>query len=222
MDAKSPRRAEAPGPFRAAEAKSTFVGQVETAVGEPVFPAVAEREVSARSLDLPSHTPSPSGSGVEAPGGPLGLEARGSPETVANLAAQILKKLNGKTTRFDIELTPHGLGQVNVRVEISAHGQISAALTFDNPQAAQDLRARAADLQRTLEQAGFDLSGGLAFDVADGREQQQRNRQDHAEPNYAGRGKAFQAAVDTVEAADPGARRLSLRRGVRDGVDVRV
>src|SRR6185312_4951227 len=90
----------------------------------------------------------------------------GSPETVANLAAQIVKKLGARTTQFDLQLDPAGLGRVNVRVEINADGRISAAMSFDNPQAASELRSRSNELQRALAQSGFDVSGGMSFDVA--------------------------------------------------------
>jgi len=151
---------------------------------------------------------------------------RGSPETVANLAAQIVKKLEGKSTRFDVELDPHGLGKVDVRVEIAANGRVTAAMTFDNPQAAADVKARAAELQRQLEQAGFELSGGLSFDVAGDRGQQQQNQawQDQGETGRAFQGRAFRAALETADdaadAANQGA--LRLRRGVNAGLDVRI
>ncbi|MCW5760441.1 MAG: flagellar hook-length control protein FliK, partial [Phenylobacterium sp.] len=149
---------------------------------------------------------------------------RGAPETVANLAAQIIRKLDARTTRFDLELDPQGLGRVDVRVEIGAHGKMTASMVFENPQAAHELKARAAELQRTLEQAGFDLSGGLSFDVADQGRQQGQAWQDQAEGGRAFRGQAFRAALETagdaVETANLGA--LRLRRGVNAGVDVRI
>lgn len=155
-----------------------------------------------------------------------GQAVRGSPETVANLAAQIIKKLEGQSTRFDLELNPGGLGKVDVRVDIGAQGQITAAMTFENPQAAADLRARAAELHRLLEQAGFDLSGGLSFDVAGDRGQQQRQAwQEQTDDNSGGfRGQAFRAALDNAgEAADAAVQgALRLRRGVSAGLDLRI
>ena len=149
---------------------------------------------------------------------------RGSPETVANLAAQILKKLDGRSTRFNVELTPAGLGRVDVSVEINAHGRISTSMAFDNPQAAADVKARSADLQQALEQAGFDMSGGMNFDVAG-----QQNRQgqgfagsDGGQGERSFRGRAFQAALDTADEADSQAGSLNLRRGLRSAVDVRI
>ncbi|HEY0650591.1 flagellar hook-length control protein FliK [Phenylobacterium sp.] len=149
---------------------------------------------------------------------------RGSPETVAHLAAQIIKKLDGQTTRFDVELNPQGLGKVDVRVEIGAHGQLTASMLFDNAQSAQDLKSRAAELQRALEQAGFDLSGGLSFDVADHGRQQGQAWQDQDDNGRAFRGQAFRAALETAgDAADAAAQgALRLRRGVNAGLDLRI
>ena len=154
--------------------------------------------------------------------GPLTHAVRGSPETVASLAAQIVKKLEGRSTRFDLELDPAGLGRVDVRIEIGARGHISAAMSFETPQAASELRARAGELRQALEQAGFDLSGGLSFDVAGDRGQA---RQDHqGAQQQASRGQAFQAALETAgdaaDAAIHGA--LRLRRGLTSSLDLRI
>jgi Meckel syndrome type 1 protein len=89
-------------------------------------------------------------------------------DTVANLSAQIAQKAGGQTTRFDVQLDPQGLGRVNVSVEIDAKGSMSAALSFEKPEAASLLRAHAGDLQQSLAQAGFDLSSAaLSFSTVD-------------------------------------------------------
>ncbi len=154
------------------------------------------------------------------------IPVRGSPQTVANLAAQIAKKLEGRSTRFDLELNPQGLGRVDVRMEIGATGRMSAAMTFDTPAAAAELRARASELQRHLEQAGFDLSGGLSFDVAGDRGQGRQAQQQQADSNagQAFRGRAFQQALATADGAAQSAvsGALNLRRGLISGVDVRI
>ena len=156
---------------------------------------------------------------------PGAVPVRGSPQTVANLAAEIAKKLEGRSTRFDLELNPAGLGRVDVRMEIGATGRMTAAMTFDTPQAAAELRARAAELQRHLEQAGFDLSGGLSFDVAGDRGQgRQAQQQQDNNTGQAFRGRAFQEALATAgeaaQAAASGA--LNLRRSLLAGVDIRI
>jgi hypothetical protein len=197
--------------------------------------AKAAVEAAAAGPDIPAHddsAPAPDGAGVANPttssAAPIHAAAppvvRGAPETVANLAAQIIKKLDGRSTRFDIELDPVGLGKVDVRVDIGAHGRVTAAMSFDNPQAAADLRSRAGELQRALEQAGFDLSGGLSFDVAsDQGRSGQGGQGQQGEAGATFRGRAFQAALETAGEADVavgGA--LNLRRGLASGVDVRI
>ena len=156
---------------------------------------------------------------------PGAIPVRGAPQTVANLAAQIAKKLDGRSTRFDVQLDPAGLGRVDVRMEIGASGRMTAAMTFDTPQAAAELRARAAELQRHLEQAGFDMSGGLSFDVAGDRGQgrQAQQNQDN-DSGQAFRGRAFQQALATAGQADQSAASgaLNLRRSLLSGVDIRI
>ena len=172
--------------------------------------------------------PSPRAQAATHAGPAEAAQVRGSPETVASLSAQIVKKLGGRSTHFDVQLDPEGLGKVNVRVAINADGQVSAAMRFDNPQAAAELRSRAGELQRALAQSGFDLSGGLSFDVAQdqggGHGGQQNAFFNDDNPGQAFRGRAFAAALETagdaVQAALPGA--FSPARGVAKGVDVRV
>jgi flagellar hook-length control protein FliK len=82
------------------------------------------------------------------------------------IAAQLAAKIATPSGRFDITLDPAGLGHVNVSVQISASGQVTASLTFDNPHAAAEAQSGAGALQHALEQAGFTVAqGGLSFDV---------------------------------------------------------
>ena len=84
-------------------------------------------------------------------------------------------------------------------------------MSFDTPQAAAELKARSGELQQALEQSGFDLSGGMSFDVAGDRGQGGQAQNQQPEAGAAFRGRAFQAALDTTaDAARP--RNSSLRR----------
>lgn len=115
----------------------------------------------------------------------LGLStlSRVTVETTAHLAAQIARRLEGRSTRFDMVLTPEDLGRVDVSLEIDKDGQLSARLAFDNPAAAADLRGRADELRRQLQDAGFQVAGdALDFSQRDPsagggafERQQQRN-----------------------------------------------
>ncbi|MBU2168360.1 MAG: flagellar hook-length control protein FliK [Alphaproteobacteria bacterium] len=150
----------------------------------------------------------------------LGLStlSRATVETTALIAAQIQNRLSGRSTRFEMALTPEGLGRVDVSIEIDSDGHMAARLAFDNPAAATELRGRADELRRQLEQAGLHLDGdALQFTERD--------------PSSADRGfsgfdrRAFARASDLNDQADqpvlePAAwQALSL---TRDRVDLKV
>lgn len=170
----------------AAAPTAPVVAALSEAAAAPVLPAdaapldgQADLAPSQQILDAQSAAPT-------APRD-LGLSqlSRATVETTAQLAAQILKKLEGRSTRFDMALTPEGLGRVDVSLEIDSDGRLAARLAFDNPAAATDMRARADELRRQLQDAGFQLtqdslefsdrnpssgfSGGGAFDRAPDR-----------------------------------------------------
>ena len=191
------------------DAAPAVEAKADTDTGQPVAPNVGEAAATA-STSAP-------------------VEGRAGPQTVAHLAAQIVKKLEGRSTQFDVALNPEGMGRVDVRIEIGAQGRLTASMSFENPQAAAELRIRANELQKALEQAGFDVSGGLRFDVAADRGHGQAGQgqfgQDAQNNGGGWRGKAFQAALDsadqTADAALSGALNLQ-RRTLMSGVDVRI
>lgn len=205
-------------------AKPTDPAARASAAVEAADPKAADIEGESDAPDTVQTSEGRSASQSSAPAAQTAQTVRGSPETVAALAAQIIKKLDGKSTRFDVELDPAGLGKVDVRVEIGAHGRLVASMVFENPQAAQDLKARAGELQRALEQAGFDLSGGLSFDTAGDRGRQGQAWQEEPQDGRAFQGRAFRQALDTAGDADAAATQgaLRLRRGVSAGLDLRI
>lgn len=145
----------------------------DAATASAARPAVAPAPVVAVSASSPA-APSPEADPAAAPPPPaeapapqtpgahrdLGLSqlSRATVETTAQIAAQIIRKLDGRSTRFDMALTPEGLGRVDVSLEIESDGQVTARLAFDNPAAAADLRARADELRRQLLDAGLQVS----------------------------------------------------------------
>ncbi len=177
-------------------------------------------------------------------GAPLPLEGRvtqaspqagssatlSTPATAPHLAAEISRKFEGKSAQFDISLTPEGLGKVDVKITINARGEVSAAMKFDNPQAAAELKGRAAELQRALEQSGFSLSQeGISFTDGQGQgfnaPQQQASQQDWQET--ARRTALSRLFQDTNDLADAAALRVAeassaYSRRSNTGVDVRI
>lgn len=92
--------------------------------------------------------------------------SRAAIDATAQIAAQILKRLDGRSTRFEMSLTPDELGRVDVKLDIDSEGRLAARLAFDNPAAAADLKGRADELRRQLEQQGFHLAED-AFEFAE-------------------------------------------------------
>lgn len=92
--------------------------------------------------------------------------SRATIEATAQIAAQILRRLEGRSTRFEMALTPDELGRVDVKLDIDSEGRLNARLAFDNPAAATDLKGRADELRRQLEDAGFQLADD-AFEFTD-------------------------------------------------------
>lgn len=177
----------------AASASAVFSGGLADAP-PPVdaAPVVAREAAGAETPDEPAAEPLPAETASAAPAVHTAREAaaptlsRTAIDATAQIAAHILKKLEGRSTRFEMALTPDDLGRVDVKLDIDAEGRLSARLAFDNPAAAADLRGRADDLRRELQQAGFHVaedafefaerdSGSSAFDRGqDAREGQAR------------------------------------------------
>lgn len=88
----------------------------------------------------------------------LSNASQASIETTALIAAQIVKKLEGRSVRFEMALTPEGLGNVDVSLDIDADGKLVAKMAFDNPLAATELRGRVDDLRRQLQESGFTVA----------------------------------------------------------------
>jgi Meckel syndrome type 1 protein len=103
---------------------------------------------------------SASSASTPAPGAPMSPAA-------ADLAAQMAAKVSTGASRFQLQLNPLGLGQVDVTVSIGADRQLTAALAFSDAHTASVLSAHAGELKSALEQAGFSVPQG-GFDFASG------------------------------------------------------
>ena len=150
----------------------------------------------------------------------LSTLSRATVDATAQIAAQILRKLEGRSTRFEIALRPAELGRVDVKLDIDAEGRLNARLAFDNPMAATDLRGRADELRRQLEAAGFQLADD-AFEFAE--RDSGSSAFDRGQDARHGSNRAFAAAArlkdETDVAQPPQWMALSLSPS---GVDMKV
>jgi len=150
----------------------------------------------------------------------LSTLSRATVDATALIAAQILRKLEGRSTRFEITLKPAELGRVDVKLDVDTEGRLTARLAFDNPAAATDLRGRADELRRQLEAAGFHLADD-AFEFAE--RDSGSSAFDRGQDARHGSNRAFAAAArlntETDVAQPPQWLALSLSPA---GVDMKV
>jgi flagellar hook-length control protein FliK len=186
------------------------------AAREPVRADASSQGVAAPAVPAPHE-------GVRA----LAADAvRGSPETVAHLAAQIVKRMDGRSARFEMELHPQDLGRVDVQMRIEQDGRLNAQIAFDNPAAAADFRGRGDELRRALEQAGFQLTeDSLSFSdrqTGEGRRDFQQGGfgRDEREPSRGeARARAFREGDINARVADAAVR---LEQRAVLGLDMKV
>ena len=188
------------------------------ALAEPAEPAEPATTPAGPAVNASPDARGAAPPAVEAPP----LPPRAGAETVAALAAQMARRLDDGITRFDLELNPGDLGRVDVRLEIDASGSVRAAFTFEHAHAARELGQRADELQKSLESAGFNLSGGLSFDVSGDRSQ---GRSMAWSDGREGRAPPQQSSAPEPSREVPGdiADALNGRRtAARSGVDIRI
>jgi flagellar hook-length control protein FliK len=124
--------------------------------------------------------------------------------------------------RFDIRLDPAELGRIDVSLEISDRGEVSARLTVDRVETLHMLQRDARTLERAFEQAGLKPSeGGIDMSLRDSSDQQagaRQQRQDDETPR--GRRAWVQATDDSALITE--AATLPRNGGRLGGVDLSI
>lgn len=192
---------------RAAPAEPAAAAPVALAANEPAAPAEPAPLAAAPVTAAEAHAAT--------------LTAvRGSPELVAQMAATLVRKLDGRVTRFNMELNPAELGRVDVKLSIDKDGRVAAQMAFDNPVAAADMRGRADELRRQLEQAGFQVAGeDLTFTDRETSQGFDRSGRSPLNDPDVARDRAIRDAERTARLAED-AGRLQNRAVI--GLDMRV
>lgn len=124
--------------------------------------------------------------------------------------------------RFDIRLDPAELGRIDVSLEISDKGEVSAKLTVDRVETLHMLQRDARTLERAFEQAGLKPSeGGIDMSLRDSGDQQagaRQQRQDDETPR--GRRAWVQATDDSALVTEVAS--LPRNAGRLGGVDLSI
>ncbi|MEQ8664792.1 MAG: flagellar hook-length control protein FliK [Rhodospirillales bacterium] len=96
---------------------------------------------------------------------------------VQQISVNISKAIADGLDKININLRPEQLGRVEVKLEVSHNGRVSAHIVADRPETLEILRNDARSLEKALQEAGFDTGAGdLSFDL-----RQQENNQDGAQ-----------------------------------------
>lgn len=166
-------------------------GPAEAAPGPSTDPAATSDEPSIDAGPATEGATASSSTVAHAREAGLSGLSRATLDATAQIAAQILRKLEGRSTRFEMALTPDHLGRVDVKLDIDSEGRLAARLAFDNPAAATDLRGRVDELRRELEEAGFHLADD-AFEFTE--RDSGSNGFDRGQDARHGQNRAFAAA----------------------------
>jgi flagellar hook-length control protein FliK len=124
--------------------------------------------------------------------------------------------------RFDIRLDPAELGRVDVNLEISDKGEVTARLVVDRVETLHLLQRDARTLERAFEQAGLKPSdAGVEISLRDSSDQSgfRQNRQDEDAPRRARQAAEADGGDDIAIAAQATPARRLLRLG---GVDLSI
>ena len=137
------------------------------------------------------------------------------PVPFGGLAVAIAANAHGGRNRFEIRLDPPELGRIDVRLHFDAKGHVTSHLIVDRSETLDLLRRDAADLERSLQQAGLKTSdNGLQFSL--------RDQSPGADTDGRGRGPSAHLVVPDSEPAADIVMRGYTRTGEGAGVDIRV
>lgn len=145
----------------------------------------------------------------------------GRPTPLHVLPVEIGMRALAGNKRFDIRLDPGELGRVDVRLEISDDGGVSARLTVDRVETLHLLQRDARTLERAFEQAGLKSSDGSVEITLRDPSDQSGARQGRQEDGGGATSRSIWAATadDTAMSAEIAPMRRAVRLG---GVDLSI
>lgn len=89
------------------------------------------------------------------------------------ISVRITKAVQAGKDRINIQLRPANMGRVEVKMEISQDGRLTAIVIADRPETLEQLKNDSRDLERALEDAGLQAqSGDLTFNLRGEQDQE--------------------------------------------------
>lgn len=109
------------------------------------------------------------------------LDAPTHAKAVEHVAWSIGRKLESGEKSFEIRMDPAELGRVDVKLQVSDDGKVSATLTVERPETLDLLTKDSRALEQALKDTGLDVgSGALNFSLRDQNASNARNQSENA------------------------------------------
>jgi flagellar hook-length control protein FliK len=131
----------------------------------------------------------------------LAMEAAATPTVAASALDQVAARLSQGSklglSQIEIQLKPASLGAVDVKIELTHDGRVSAVISADRSDTLMQLQRGSGELQQALKDAGLQTdNGSLSFSL---RGDPQGGDQSGRQPGYAN-APALNASLDDLSA----------------------
>ncbi len=134
-------------------------------------------EATQRSGSQAASTP------VSTPLSTMAKAALAHPPVAEQISVQISKAVKAGVDRIDIQLRPKELGRIDVRLELTGDGRVSATVTVDNRETLELLKTDARGLEKALDDAGLKAdSNTLNFNLRGQDDRPSGNSPSRTEP----------------------------------------
>ncbi|KIL99632.1 Flagellar hook-length control protein FliK [Paramagnetospirillum magnetotacticum MS-1] len=146
-------------------------------------------------------------------------------QVMEQVTVQIDKQVKDGADTIKIQLKPYDLGKIEIKLEVSADGHVTATVSADKPETLAMLQKDAKGLEKALEDAGLKPdSTATTFSLKGGEQQQNADRNHNNTRSRRGRGRGAANGEDGQMAATAGAAQAARGRtlGGRSGVDISV
>ncbi len=180
----------------------------------PADPAAASVLAVAAPGTVVAPASSSSGNGTSA------TSATENAVPIGEVGVAIAAQAQSGKSRFEIRLDPPQLGRIDVQLSVDPGGNVTSHLVVERPETLDLLRQDAPQLERALQSAGLDTSGGMQFSLAD---RGFANPNWFAQPSREGTTRAAsEAAATSAAPLVTASNSYATTRQRSGGIDIRV
>lgn len=208
------RQAKA-GPVQGAAVQAPSAGNMAPAGSAPITPAGGESISNLSQTQNSQQTAAAQKTQRPAPS---------QRNVMEQVTVQITKAVNAGVDKINIQLRPASLGRVDVQLEMTGDGRISATIIADNRDTLDMLQRGARDLTKALNDAGLQAdSQNLNFSLRENNQQQTADGGSNKDEQLDFNDVNEQVVDGPADIDDPAALELALRKLVSEGrVDIRA